>query len=228
VETIPLVFDPDAKDINAFAGCEKGLPYMAATEGFLLAVDAIAQTRATDEIFKTATYEAYASTVAARLAKNGGPELPDGSIPAAQLADPKRQSRAREIYGDIVAFAFGHELAHHYLGHTGCANGQPAGPGPNPAVVGHLVTTVIPILNQPIEIQADTSGTRNTLSAGRARRPNYEWSEQGGLWLFEYFSRLEANAPMIAKVAFLRTHPDSALRIPFTNAAAKQWRSENP
>lgn len=226
VKTIPLVFDTDPNEINAFAGCQKGAPYLAATEGFLLAVDAIAQTRATDELFGSKTYDAYTATIPARLAKKGSPALPAGSIPAAQESDPKRLSRAREIFDDVVAFAFGHELAHHYLGHTGCAQGQTASPGPNPAVLGQIATTVVPWLNQPTEIAADTAGCFNTLNAGKARRPAYAWSEQGGLWLFDFFGRLESNAPLLVVVGFLSTHPDSRLRAPIIKAAASAWRAE--
>ncbi len=228
VKTIPLVFDTDPNEVNAFAGCQKGAPYLAATEGFLLAVDAVAQTRATDELFGSKTYDAYTAAVPARLAKKtgGGPALPAGSIPAAQADDPRRLSRAREIFDDVVAFAFGHELAHHYLGHTGCAQGQAATPGPNPAVLGQLATTVVPWLNQPTEIAADTAGCFNTLNAGKARRPAYAWSEQGGLWLFDFFGRLESNAPLLVMVGFLSTHPDSRLRAPIIKAAASAWRAE--
>lgn len=229
VKNIPMVFDPDETEINAFAGCENGAPYMATTEGFMIAVEAVANTRATDEIYKTQTYDAYANALPAQLAKKGAaPTLPAGTIPSQYESDPKRQSRAREIYDDLVAFAFGHELAHHYLGHTGCANGQPPSPGPSPAMVGHLVTKVIPVLNQPVEIAADTAGCRNVLATGRARRPKFEWTEQGGLLLFDFFAKLESNAPLISKVAFLRSHPESRLRIPFVQAAAKQWREGNP
>lgn len=229
VKNIPLVFDPDDAEINAFAGCEKGAPFMATTEGFNLAVDAVANTKATDELFGTKTYDAYSASLPERLSKKGGvPSLLPGTIPAQYENDPKRQSRAHEIFDDLTAFALGHELAHHYLGHTGCANGQAPTSGPNPAVVGHIITDIIPVLNQPIELAADTSGTRNVLAAGRARRPRFGWSEAGGYLLFDFFGRLEANAPMIAKVAFLRTHPESKIRIPFVQAAAKQWRSENP
>ncbi len=229
VKNIPLVFDKDESEINAFAGCEKGAPYMATTEGFNLAMDAVANTKATDELFGTKTYEAYAATLPERLSKKGGvPSLLPGTIPAKYVNDLKRQSRARELFDDLVAFTLGHELAHHYLGHTGCANGQPQTAGPNPAVLGHLLTNIVPVLNQPVELAADSSGTRNVLTAGRARRPKFVWSEAGGYLLFDFFGRLEANAPMLAKVAFLRTHPESKVRIPFVQAAAKKWRSENP
>lgn len=227
VQNIPLVFEKDETEINAFAGCEKGAPFMATTEGFMLAVDAIAQTRATDELFGTKTYEAYASAVPAKLAKSQSPALPADAIPAQYVTDAKRQSRAREIYGDVVAFTMGHELAHHYLGHTGCANGQPQ-TGANPAIFHHLATKVVPWVNQPVELASDSAGCRNVLTAGRARRPNLEWSEAGALMLFDFFGRLESDAPLLAKVGFLRTHPDSKLRAPFVTATAKQWKSENP
>ncbi|MGZ3424149.1 MAG: M48 family metalloprotease [Polyangiales bacterium] len=228
VKGIPLAFDNDANEINAFAGCENGAPYLAVTEGFLLAVDAIAQTLATDELFGSKTYDAYASSVGKRLEDKGGdPSLPPGTIPAAQESDPRRLSRAREIFDDVVAFALGHELAHHHLGHTGCANGQ-ASTGPNPAMIGQLVTTVIPGLNQPTEVAADTAGCFNTLDTGRARRPRYAWSEQGGLWLFDFFGRLEARTPLLTAVGFLSTHPDSRLRGPIVKAAADAWRAQQP
>jgi hypothetical protein len=225
VQSIPLVFDADANEINAFAGCENGAPYLAVTEGFLLAVDAVSQTRATDELFGTKTYDAYSSNVATRLEDpKASPALPEGTIPAAQLNDPRRQSRAREIFDDVTAFALGHELAHHHLGHTGCANGQPAGP----AIIGQIVTTVVPGLNQPTEVAADTAGCFNVLDAGRARRPRYVWSEQGGLMLFDFFGRLEARTPLLTAVGFLSTHPDSRLRGPIVKAAADAWRSQHP
>lgn len=225
VQSIPLVFDADANEINAFAGCDNGAPYLAVTEGFLLAVDAVAQTRATDELFGSKTYDAYSANVAARLEDpKASPALPDGSIPAAQMNDPRRLSRAREIFDDVTAFALGHELAHHHLGHTGCANGQPAGP----AILGQIVTTVIPGLNQPTEVAADTAGCFNVLDAGRARKPRYVWSEQGGLMLFDFFGRLEARTPLLTAVGFLSTHPDSRLRGPIVKAAADAWRNQHP
>ena len=58
---------------------------------------------------------------------------------------------------DIIAFTFGHELAHHYLGHTGCANGQPMGAGPDPTKLGRLLS-VLPAVNQLGEAASDSAG----------------------------------------------------------------------
>ncbi len=231
VRGIPVVFDA-SYEVNAFAGCdERGSPFMASTEGILEAIDAIAQTRATDELFGTQTYEAYCNAVVPQLVRSerARAALPAGIIPAQYGADPRRWSRAREIFGDVVAFTFGHELAHHYLGHTGCANGQPMGSGPNPAVLGHLVTRVVPGLNQPNEIASDASGVINALSAGRARRPNFSWSEQGATFLFDYFGRMDraAGGNPLSPVGFLRTHPNPIFRAPIVQGVARTWYAQN-
>jgi hypothetical protein len=105
VRGIPLMTDPSL-EVNAFAGCEAGTPFMAATEGFLLASDAIGQTRATDELFGTRTYDSYTNTVLPNLVrdeKGASPALPPGTIPPQYLLDPRRASRAREIFDDMVA-----------------------------------------------------------------------------------------------------------------------------
>ena len=231
VRGIPLVVDP-SYEVNAFAGCdERGAPFMAATEGIMEAIDAIAQTRATDELFGTQTYEAYCAAVIPNLVKSESARatLPQGIIPAQYGGDPRRWSRAHEIFDDVLAFTFGHELAHHYLGHTGCANGQPMSAGPNPALLGRLVTRVVPGLNQFNEAASDTEGTVNTLTAGRARRPNFELSEKGGLMLFDYFGRMDraAGGNPLSPVGFLRTHPNPAFRAPLVQSVAQNWYARN-
>ena len=234
VRGIPLVFDPDPNEVNAFAGCDdQGAPFLAGTEGLLEAVDAMSQTRATDEIYKTQTYEAYMAWVAPRMVqKNGGsPALPGGIIPNQYWADGNRFSRAHEIFDEIVAFTFGHELGHHYLGHTGCANGQGSAGGPTPAQVGQLLTRVLPGLNQPNEAAADVAGAINTLDTGRARQSvGYRWNESGGLTLLDFFSRLERAAGIspLNPIGFLRTHPNPALRIPIVQTTASTWRFQHP
>ncbi len=235
VRGIPLVFDPDPNEVNAFAGCDdQGAPFLAGTEGLLEAVDAMSQTRATDELFKTQTYEAYLAYVAPRMVQKngGGPALPGGIIPNQYWGDANRFSRAHEIFDEIVAFTFGHELGHHYLGHTGCANGQGSSSGgPTPAQIGHLFTRVLPGLNQPNEAAADVAGAINTLDSGRARQPvAYRWTEAGGLTLLDFFSRLERAAGIspLNPLGFLRSHPNSALRMPIVQTAASTWRFQHP
>ena len=235
VANIPMTFDATS-EVNAFAGCdERGQPFMAATAGILEAVDAISQTRATDELFGTKTYDAYTSAVLPRLARdeNARAGLPAGIIPANLGPDLRRWSRAHEIFQEVMAFTMGHELAHHYLGHTGCANGQPMGSAPDPALLGRLLTR-IPTFNQVAEAAADSAGVMDALSAGRARRPQYAWTENGGVYLLDYFARLETAAggggplTLLNPVQFLRTHPNPLARIPLVQTVARTWRAQNP
>lgn len=236
VRGIPLAFDPTS-EVNAFAGCDdNGTPFMAATQGILDAVDAISQTKATDEMFGTQTYDAYCNAVLPGLVRsNGRAGLPAGIIPAQYGSDPRRWSRAREIFQEVLAFTFGHELAHHYLGHTGCARGQGGGSaGPDPAKLGRLASNAIPLINQFGEGQADTSGAYNALDAGRARRPQYEWNENGGIVLLDYFSRIERAAgggglgSLFNPLAVLKTHPNPLLRIPLLQQTARTWHQAHP
>lgn len=229
VRGIPMAFDPDVTEINAFAGCDdSGSAFMAGTEGLLEAVDAIAQTQATDELYGTQTYEAYLQVIIPRILKADdklGPALPLGSIPAQYTLVPQRLSRAHEIWDDVIAFTFGHELAHHYLGHTGCAVGQSQ--GPSPAAIGRLASQVIPLLNQPNEVAADNYGLIDVLDTGRARRPAFQWSERGALTLLQFFDRLE-RASGQAYVAFLLSHPNSVFRMTIVRGAAAVWHLQHP
>lgn len=237
VRGIPLVFDP-TPEINAFAGCdERGSPFLAATSGMLEAVDAIAQTKATDELFGTQTYETYSSTVLPQVVRSekASAALPAGLIPQNLGGDLRRWSRAHEIFDEVLAFTFGHELAHHYLGHTGCAKGQgSAGGGPDPARLGRLLSNVVPLFNQAGEASADSAGAYNALDAGRARRPNYEWSENGGVTLLDFFARLERAAgqggplSLLNPVQVLRSHPNPLARLPLLQAVARTWHQQHP
>jgi hypothetical protein len=234
VRGIPLVFDPTS-EVNAFAGCdEQGAPFLAATSGILEAVDAIAQTKATDELFGTQTYDAYCNAVLPQLVKSDRARagLPTGIIPTNLGGDLRRWSRAHEIFDEVLAFTFGHELAHHYLGHTGCAKGQ-GGSGPDPTKLGRLAT-VVPLFNQVAEASADSAGAYNSLDAGRARRPQYEWSENGAMTLLDYFARIERAAgqggplSLLNPLAVLKTHPNPLARIPLLQAVARTWHQQHP
>jgi len=235
VRGIPLVFDP-TPEVNAFAGCdEQGAPFLAATAGILEAVDAISQTKATDELFGTQTYDAYSAAVLPNLVKSSTARsgLPAGIIPANLGGDPRRWSRAHEIFDEVLAFTFGHELAHHYLGHTGCAKGQGGGTGPDLARLGRIATA-LPAINQLAESSSDAAGAYNALDAGRARRPQYEWQEAGGVTLLDYFARLEraagAGGPLslLNPLQVLRTHPNPLARIPQLMIVGRTWHSQHP
>jgi hypothetical protein len=231
VASIPLVFDPTT-DINAFAGCDDGgAPFVAGTEGLLEAIDAISQTKAADELFGTRTYDAYTSAVAPLLVstKGGSPMLPAGVISPVQWADLRRISRAHEMFDEIVGFTFGHELSHHYLGHTGCAHGQPQGVPPAVSDLNRLVSSAIPLFNQPNEIAADSNGCINLLDTGRARASQaYRWNEEGSLWLLDFFARLDRAAGANPLLGFLRTHPNPGLRIPIVQGVSATWHLQHP
>ena len=231
VTTVPIVIDPNPNDVNAFAACsDSGVPYVAATEGLLEAADAIAQTRATDELFGTQTYQTYANTVAPRIVSKGGGSalLPAGIIAPAYWADPRRISRAHEIFDEIVAFTFGHELSHHYLGHTGCAMQQANNVQQAIAQLGQLLTSGPAAFNQPNEMLADNYGCRNTLDTGLARSAvGYRWTEGGGLLLLDFLEHLSRASGAGLFVSILLSHPDPALRIPLVQGAAASWHLQH-
>jgi hypothetical protein len=235
VQQIPLVFDPSSSSINAFAGCdEKGSPFIAATEGLLEAIDAISQTVANDDLFGTHTYDQYITAVMPRLVGGqGSAALPLGIIPFMTILDFKRISHAHELFDEIAAFTFGHELAHHYLGHTGCA---PGFTGPGGAVVHGAAVAVqmgaqyVPVLNQGNESFADAAGCNSTLEAGRARRPNFVWTERGGLLILDFFSHMEsaAGGGALNLGGYFRNHPRPAFRIPLVHTTALVWHQTHP
>jgi len=94
----------------------------------------MAQTKATDEMFGTQTYEAYCNAVLPQLVRSDKARsaLPRASSDAVRQRPASMVTR-HEIYDEILAFTFGHELAHHYLGHTGCAKGRAARARPDEA-----------------------------------------------------------------------------------------------
>jgi hypothetical protein len=232
VRGIPFVVDPDPFEINAYAKCDdQGAPSIVATEGLLEAVDAIAQTRATDELYGTHTYDQYTQAVIPNLVHldKASAALPLGIIPVSAVADPRRLSRAHEWFDEIVGFTFGHELSHHWLGHTGCANGAPNLLGAIPTLWSRPGGSFV----QLAEAQADTEGTNTLLAAGRARVPQYRWTEEGGLALLDFFLKLEIAAGPKTPVGqflvgFLNSHPSSRLRIPIVQATAAIWRQQHP
>ena len=98
VRGIPLQFDPTL-EINAYAGCDdQGAPFLAATRGILDAVDAMAQTKATDELFGTKTYDAYTNQVLPNVVQSdkASAALPGGIIPQQYGGDLRRYGGGEE------------------------------------------------------------------------------------------------------------------------------------
>lgn len=224
VQGIPLVVDDTVGEVNAFAACTGGgKSLMAITDGLLDIENHLAQARATDELFgtnKTSEYIAF-------IAKNQKPKQPiahmgAGFIPPAQASDGRKVKRQHELFDEQVAFVLGHELAHHYLGHLPCT----AGGNVTSAEVSHVLSSALPIFNQPNELGADWNGTQNVLSAGSKRvAPSYKLTEGGGLLTMRFFEGLDQMSPIDIVFGFERSHPPPAIRVPTIQQAAGQWRS---
>src|SRR5690606_6980338 len=107
----------------------------------------------------------------------------------------------------------GHELGHHYLGHLPCTAGSdPLGAGE----VARVLSSNVPLFNQPNEIASDVAGTHNVLDAGRNRAAQgfYGWTENGGLLTMRFFIGFGQLSPADLLLAFERSHPPPELRVP--------------
>ena len=225
VRDIPFVADPTVGEVNAFAACdEQGLPLMAISDGLLEVEAHIAQFKATDELFGTRKVDQYVQL----LAQNQRPNQPlarpgPGFVDPIQHVDGRKVARQRQIFEEQLAFVLGHELGHHHLGHTGCANGQGGSRGVNPSDLGRVLSRALPIFNQPNEMAADVAGVNNLLTAG-SRRPAYKWTETGAMLTLSFFASLDQLTPATIVFGFERTHPHPLLRQPIVQSTANTWR----
>lgn len=224
VAGIPFVTDPADGEINAFAACnEDRMPLMAMTDGLIQIEAYVAQMRATDEVFGTKKLDAYLSFLAQnQRAKQPIAAPPPGMIDPAQHIDYRKVVRQHHLLEEQMAFVLGHELGHHYLGHTGCANGRSGERRADWTDVLRKMQHVVPIANQPNEIAADIAGVNNVLTAGQ-RRPGYHWTETGALLTLNFFAQLEHGNTSFG-VMLLSSHPNPAARIPGVQRAAGEWR----
>lgn len=147
---------------------------------------------------------------------------PAGFIDASQHSDGRKVARQHQVFHEQLAFVLGHELAHHYLGHTGCANGG-ASRGVHPSDLGRLLSRAMPVFNQPNEIAADVAGTNNLLTAG-SRRGDYRWTEGGAVLTLQFFAGLDSLTPASIVFAFENSHPHPLLRQPIVQGTANTWR----
>jgi hypothetical protein len=224
VAGIPLVVDDTLGEVNAFAACSKtGASAMAITDGLLEIQAGLAQAQAHDELFGTRAVDAYVQALASGLRPGQPvPPPPPGLFPYA--SDPRLLARQSQIFEEQVAFVLGHELGHHHLGHLPCTAGHDAlGAGE----VARILSTQVPLFNQPNEIASDLAGTYNVLDAGRARgaRGGFSWTEAGGLLTMRFFSAFGQLTPGALLTAFERSHPPPQLRTPIIQQAANAWRS---
>jgi hypothetical protein len=224
VQGIPLQPIEDPKEVNAFAGCSKSGAYMGITVPLALILARTSEARAYDELYGTAKYNelvnGFANEVRAQKAVTGPPA---GFLPLPQALDPRKLARQKFLFDEQLAFVLGHELAHHYRGHTGCANGT-SNSGITPQDIGRFLSNAVPVFNQPNEVEADVQGTFNVLDTG-ARRSAGRYTEEGANLVLDFFSRLETLGIETVVLGFLMTHPPPQLRLPIVQNAAQQWRN---
>jgi hypothetical protein len=227
VANIPLNFMNTLTEVNAAAGCTRGgRAFMVATAAILVLHGATAEARAVDEVAGTHILQGFTQrTVALIHQQQMVRGLPDGVVPAAMALNPRKLARQRYLFDEQIAFILGHELAHHYRGHTGCATGAPANPQQGDLEdLERAVSSLAPLFNQPLEIEADTWGTVNVLDTG-SRRATGRWTEEGASMSMDFFEHLEGlrgNSPLLF---FVRSHPPAALRRPVIQLWATQWRN---
>jgi hypothetical protein len=226
VQGVPVKVVEDPKEVNAFAGCsDSGAPFVAVTAPLLLIMARTSETRAFDETAGTTKYNDLANGIAkeVKAQKNVVGPAP-GFLPLPQALDPRKLARQKLLFDEQLAFVLGHELAHHHRGHTGCANGQASSNVVTPRDIGRLLSSAVPLFNQPNEVEADIQGTFNLLDTG-ARRQGGAWTEEGGVMTLDFFSRLQSLGVETVVLGFLMTHPPPQFRLPVVNTAAQQWRN---
>jgi len=228
VAGIPLaVLDDDPREVNAFAGCDNAHhAFMGITVGLLTIQASSSEARAYDELYGTAKYGEYLNQVAADVRGHRAVRgLQPGALPMPGALDPRKLARQRMLFDEQLAFALGHELAHHYRGHTGCANGIPSDKI-TAQTVGRVMARAVPIFNQPMEVEADVNGVRNVLDAG-AKLPPPGWNEEGALMTLGFFDKLTGFGPEVLLLGFFRSHPAPAIRIPIVKNEAARWHQQH-
>jgi len=226
VQGVPLKIIEDPKDVNAFAACsDAGAPFVAVTVPLLLIMARTSEARAFDETAGTSKYgelaNGFANEVKAQKTVTGPPP---GFLPLPQALDPRKLARQKVLFDEQLAFVLGHEIAHHHRGHTGCANGAASNNAVTPRDIGRLLSSAVPLFNQPNEIEADIQGTFNVLDTG-AKRQGGAWSEEGAVMSLDFFSRLQSLGVETVILGILKTHPPPQLRLPVVRGAAQQWRN---
>ena len=223
VQSVPLMVDDTVGEVNAFAACIDGKALMAISDGLLEIQAQMARSRATDELFGTRKFDEYLQFIA----RNQRPKAPivrpaPNFFNPVQDVDGRKVLRQHQLFDEELAFVLGHELAHHYLLHTGCAGPQSA--RITTQDVGRVLTRAVPGFNQPNEIGADTNGTNNLLTAG-SRRNGHKWTEGGALLTLNFFLALKSITPAESILfGFEISHPHPSFRIPIVQSTANNWR----
>lgn len=225
VRSIPFEVVAEAREPNAAAACTRATrsPLMMITSAMLVLAAGISEAKAYDEVAGTQTYEQYVTAVVQQVRSEQPVRGVDAALHVAPNAtDPHKLARQRHLYDEQIAFIVGHELAHHYRGHTDCVEGRTQAEIERDELAAVLAHTVPPF-SQPREIEADMWGVVNVLEAGRNRQGGV-WNQEGGLINLDFFRRLSDEGGAELVLAFLSTHPPSLVRMPIVRSTAQQWQ----
>ncbi len=214
----------ETNEPNAAAGCTRTdrRPVMMITSAMLDLVAGISATKAYDEQANTETYETHVTTVVDAV--RGGRTIPGvtaGAHQAPWATDAHKLARQVHLFDQQVAFILGHELAHHYRGHTNCVGGRSDAEVQRDELA-QILSHTVPPFEQPREVESDMWGVVDVLEAGRSR-PFGTWTEEGALLNLDFFRRVADRGGQELIMAFLSTHPPSAVRIPIVRSTAQQW-----
>jgi len=223
VEHVPFHIVDDTTEPNAAAGCApgNGAPMIMITAPMLTICAATSEAHAYDELAHTSTYEAYATSIMDMIRRGGVRGLPPGTTSGPLATDPRKLARQRQLFDEQVAFILGHEMAHHYRGHTGCAPGGSASSAQAEDLERSL-SQAAPPLEQPFEIEADMWGITSVLEAGHERAAG-PWSDEGALLSLDTFRHLGEMSTDDLPLVFLSTHPPSMVRAPIVEQVARSW-----
>lgn len=221
VQGIPLVVDSTPGEVNAFAACTQDGKALITITDALYDIEAhLADAKATDEMFHTNKTQQYIQLIAKYQQPNKPVVQPAANFfNPAQQANAARVARQHVLYDEQVAFVLGHELAHHYLGHLNCTGRG----GLDPQEIGRVLSSAVPLFNQPNEFAADAAGTNNVLTAGA--RQGTHWTEEGAILTMQFFEGVEQLSPVDILFGFDRSHPAPQLRIPVIEQTANAWRA---
>jgi len=215
VAGIALVSDNALGDVNAYATCDAGGPFIAISDGMLLVSAHLSMTTATDQIFATDLERSYLDW----LERHSIAPPPAAFYATAYQTDRRKVVRQHELFEEEIAFVLAHELAHHYLGHLACNSD-----GGVVDEVGQIAADTVPLFNQTSELAADIAGVKNVLDAGQARA-GYTWTEDGGLLVIAAFNRRHPVTAQDILFGFERSHPIPHIRAPIITSTAELWHN---
>ncbi len=222
VANVPIVVDSTPGDVNAFATCtQDGKAAMAVTDGLFDIQAHLARAKAYDEAARTNKVADYIQLIAHSQQPNQPIVQPPANFFDPSIDNqPNKILRQREVLDEEIAFVLGHELAHHYLGHLPCTG---SGNLP-PQQIAQMLSSAVPLFNQPNEIAADTYGLTDTLTTG-SRRNGYHFTEGGALLTMQFFAGLDQFSATDILFAFERDHPPPTFRSPIIQQTANLWRA---